>query len=178
EYPSWLYPITQGATTMWERWDGLKPDGTFEDVGMNSFNHYAYGAIGDWMYRTVAGLDGDPAAPGYKHILIHPHPGGGLTSASATLTTPYGAAGSAWRFVGDSFELAARVPANARATVRLPFAQLAEVTEGGRPVAGAPGVTRAVQDGAAVLVEVGSGHYAFAYPAPRLAAIVRGSAVR
>ncbi|HMC83964.1 MAG TPA: family 78 glycoside hydrolase catalytic domain, partial [Chitinophagaceae bacterium] len=71
-YPSWLYPVKMGATTIWERWDGQKTDSTFEDVGMNSFNHYAYGAIGDWMYRVVAGIE--IGEPGYKHILIQPHP--------------------------------------------------------------------------------------------------------
>ena len=75
DYPSWLYPVKQGATTIWERWDGQKPDGTFQDVGMNSFNHYAYGAIGDWMYRVMAGIEIDEATPGYKHILIQPRPG-------------------------------------------------------------------------------------------------------
>src|SRR5205814_1769616 len=64
EYPSWLYPVKQGATTIWERWDGQKPDGTFQDVGMNSFNHYAYGAVGDWMYRVMAGIEIDESAPG------------------------------------------------------------------------------------------------------------------
>jgi hypothetical protein len=74
EYPSWLYPVTKGATTIWERWDGIKPDGSFQDKGMNSFNHYAYGAIGEWMYRVSAGIDIDPQHPGYKHILIQPRP--------------------------------------------------------------------------------------------------------
>ena len=83
EYPSWLYPVKQGATTIWERWDGQKPDGSFQDAGMNSFNHYAYGAIGEWMYRVVAGLELDPREPGYKHVLVQPQPGGGLTSAEA-----------------------------------------------------------------------------------------------
>ncbi|MBN2000528.1 family 78 glycoside hydrolase catalytic domain, partial [candidate division KSB1 bacterium] len=73
-YPSWLYPVTQGATTIWERWDGQKPDGSFQDAGMNSFNHYAYGAIGDWLYRVVAGIEIDESNPGYKHIIIQPHP--------------------------------------------------------------------------------------------------------
>ena len=62
EYPSWLFPVKQGATTIWERWDGQKPDGTFQDVEMNSFNHYAYGAIGEWMYRVMAGIELDPSA--------------------------------------------------------------------------------------------------------------------
>src|SRR5690606_23424853 len=71
-YPSWLYPVTMGATTIWERWDGIKPDSTFQDKGMNSFNHYAYGAIGEWLYSVVAGIDVDPKEPGYKHVLIQP----------------------------------------------------------------------------------------------------------
>ena len=91
EYPSWLYPVTKGATTIWERWDGTKPDGSFQNPSMNSFNHYAYGAIGDWMYRVVAGIEIDEKQPGYKHILIQPRPGGGLTSAKASVETLYSA---------------------------------------------------------------------------------------
>ena len=166
KYPSWLYPITQGATTIWERWDGQKPDSSFQDTGMNSFNHYAYGAIGDWMVRSVAGLDLDEAAPGYKHIVIHPQPGGGLTSARAELMTQYGSAASGWTIEGGTFRLNARVPPNTRATVRLPGATLAQVMEGARAVAGAAGVTSAMQEGKSVVVEVGSGDYTFVYPAP------------
>ena len=97
EYPSWLYPVTQGATTIWERWDGQKPDGSFQDAGMNSFNHYAYGAVGDWMYRVMAGIDIDEAAPGYKHVIIAPRPGGGFTSVSArTSRCTAGRVGLGW----------------------------------------------------------------------------------
>ncbi len=96
-YPSWLYPVKQGATTIWERWDGVRIDGSFQNPGMNSFNHYAYGAIGDWLYRVVAGLTSDPAQPGYQRVLIHPHPGGGLTHAQAMLDTPLGRYAVAWR---------------------------------------------------------------------------------
>jgi len=173
EYPSWLYPVKQGATTIWERWDGQRPDGSFQDESMNSFNHYAYGAIGEWMYRVVAGLDIDPAQPAYRHMLVQPQPGGGFTHASAVLQTPYGEAASGWKLVGDELHASVRVPANARATVRLPEAMLAGVTEGGRAVTSASGVTRATQDGAAVVVEIGSGDYAFAYAAPALAARLR-----
>ena len=88
-YPSWLYQVKMGATTIWERWDGIKPDGTFQNPGMNSFNHYAYGAIGDWMFRVIAGIDIDPSGPGYKRIYIAPHPGGNLTHAGAELETLY-----------------------------------------------------------------------------------------
>ena len=166
EYPSWLYPVKQGATTIWERWDGQKPDGTFQDVGMNSFNHYAYGAIGDWMYRVMAGIDTDEAAPGYKHILIQPRPGGGFTEVRASHDTPYGKVASAWTRKDGTFELRVEVPGNTRATVRLPKAQLTSVTEGGQPLATGNGIGGPKQDGDTVVVEVGSGAYRFAYPSP------------
>jgi alpha-L-rhamnosidase len=163
DYPSWLYPVKQGATTIWERWDGQKPDGSFQNAGMNSFNHYAYGAIGDWMYRVMAGLQIDESMPGYKHILIQPQPGGGFTSVKASHDTMYGPASSAWTLKDGRFELAVEVPPNTRATVRLPKAQLASVTEGGQAVAKGNGITDSRQDGDAVVVEVGSGDYRFAY---------------
>lgn len=84
EYPSWLYPVTQSTTTIWERWDTQKPDGTIIE-GMNSFNHYAYGAIGEWLYSHVAGIQIDPQHPGYKHTILSPHPGGGLQWVKAEL---------------------------------------------------------------------------------------------
>jgi alpha-L-rhamnosidase len=164
EYPSWLYPITRGATTIWERWDGQRPDGSFQDASMNSFNHYAYGAIGDWMYRVVAGLDLDPEAPGYRHVLVRPQPGGGLTSVSASHESPYGPVASAWTLDKGRFELTVTIPPNARATVRLPGARLAEVTESGGPLGPGPGIARVGQDGDAVTAEIGSGIYRFAYP--------------
>ena len=164
DYPSWLYPVKQGATTIWERWDGIKPDGTFQDKGMNSFNHYAYGAIGDWMYSVMGGIAIDPAAPGYKHTFIQPRPGGGFTHVEVSHDTPYGRVGSAWTIGGPGFELVVEVPANTTATIRLPKARLAEVTEGGRTLAAADGVTASRQDGPDVVVEAGSGTYRFAYP--------------
>ena len=167
EYPSWLYPVTKGATTIWERWDGIKPDGSFQDPGMNSFNHYAYGAVGEWMYRVMAGLEIDPAHPGYAHILVQPHPGGSFTDVRASHETPYGRASSHWRLADGRFTLAVQVPPNATATVRLPRASLADVTEGGRMVRGDAGVSSAAQDGSDVTVEVGSGQYTFAYPMVR-----------
>jgi alpha-L-rhamnosidase len=166
EYPSWLYPVTQGATTIWERWDGQKPDGSFQDVGMNSFNHYAYGAIGDWMYRVVAGLELDEAAPGYKHVLIEPRPGGGLTKAGTSVESMYGLVASSWEIGDGKMTLKIEVPANTTATVRLPNAKLAEVSEGGKPVEGRTGISRTRQIQDAVVLEVGSGKYLFesAYP--------------
>jgi alpha-L-rhamnosidase len=164
EYPSWLYPVKQGATTIWERWDGQKPDGTFQDKSMNSFNHYAYGAIGEWMYRVMAGIELDPAAPGYKHVLIQPQSGGGFTNVKASHNSMYGRVSSAWTLKDGRFELAVEVPPNTRATVRLPGAQLANVTEGSQALANGNGITGSRQEGDAVVVEIGSGQYRFAYP--------------
>jgi alpha-L-rhamnosidase len=117
-YPSWLYPVKMGATTIWERWDGIKPDSTFQTPGMNSFNHYAYGAIGDWMYRVVAGIQ--ESAPGYKKILIAPQPGGKLTEASASLITPYGQVKSSWKIENNMLTLDFIIPPNTLAEIVLP----------------------------------------------------------
>ncbi|MFJ2235139.1 family 78 glycoside hydrolase catalytic domain [Streptomyces sp. NPDC087859] len=116
--PSWLYPVTMGATTIWERWDSMLPDGSINPGDMTSFNHYALGAVADWLHRTVAGLA--PAAPGYREILVHPRPSVEVTSASARHLTPYGEAGVAWERAGGTFRLDVRVPVGATALVHLP----------------------------------------------------------
>jgi len=161
-YPSWLYPITRGATTMWERWDGIRPDSSFEDPGMNSFNHYAFGAVGDWMYQNIGGIDVDPAAPGYRHSRIAPRPGAGLTSASASLETAYGTLQSAWKLDGERFTLDVTVPANTTAAVTLWNARLDQVREGGAGLTAREGIRAARQRGPDVVVDVGSGRYSFA----------------
>jgi len=163
-YPSWLYPVTQGATTIWERWDGQKPDGTFQDVGMNSFNHYAYGAIGEWLYHYVAGMDIDPAAPGYKHILLAPHPGGGLTNADAEFTSLYGKIKSAWKLEGNDFVYDVTVPANATATVTLPAAKPDQLTVNSQALP-VPMKESVKQTDKSLSVNIGSGSYQFRYPA-------------
>ncbi|MBL7856745.1 MAG: glycoside hydrolase family 78 protein [Cyclobacteriaceae bacterium] len=163
-YPSWLYPVKMGATTIWERWDGIKPDSTFQTPGMNSFNHYAYGAIGDWMYRVVAGIDTDESKPGYKAIVIKPHIGGGLTTAQATLETPYGEAKSAWKLSNGKITLEIKVPVNTTAKVFVPVTSDAAVWEGGKPIASNSGIkVLSREDGYSVL-EVGSGQYVFTTP--------------
>ncbi len=121
-YPSWLYPVTMGATTIWERWDGQKPDSTFQDPGMNSFNHYAYGAIGKWLYQVVAGIGIDENSPGYKHVIIHPRPGGGLTSAKATHNSMYGTISSGWIVDGETMTMEVEIPVNTSATIHIPGA--------------------------------------------------------
>jgi len=164
EYPSWLYPITQGATTIWERWDGQKPDGTFQDVGMNSFNHYAYGAIGEWMYATVAGLQLDDDAPGYKHTVIAPEPGGGLSNAKASIDSIYGPVASGWEIANGKLILQVIVPPNTTATVRVPNAKLKDLREGGQPISNRPEFSAAHEDHDAAVLTIGSGTYTFESP--------------
>ena len=119
-YPSWLFSINQGATTMWERWNSYSHADGFGDASMNSYNHYAYGAIGQFMYERVAGLSPDPKHPGYKHFFVRPLVGGPLTSARAELETGYGKAVSGWQLVGGELEMKVVVPPNATATVVFP----------------------------------------------------------
>ena len=167
KYPSWLYPVLQGATTIWERWDGQKPDGSFQDKGMNSFNHYAYGAIGEWLYQHVAGIQIDENQPGYKHILFAPHPGGGLRNASAELSTLYGKVASTWKIDNDNFVYEVTIPANTNATITLPYAKADQVKQNGVTVTG--GLVQIKTD---VQVNLGSGKYSFTYPAQALLAAV------
>ncbi|HEX7056717.1 MAG TPA: family 78 glycoside hydrolase catalytic domain [Bacilli bacterium] len=123
DYPSWLYPITRGATTIWEHWDGIKEDGSFWSDEMNSYNHYAYGSIGEWFYRIVAGIDTDEDRPVYKHIRFRPHPVAGWSFAKAVLQTLYGEVRSEWAVnEADSglLTLSVAIPANTTATIELP----------------------------------------------------------
>ena len=146
-FPSWLYPITQGATTTWERWDAWTHDKGFSDTGMNSFNHYAFGAVGAWMYATIGGIRLDPSRPAFKHVIIRPQPiGSRLTHARAALRSMYGRIESSWRVDGDSFTLNVTIPPNTTATIYVPGER---VTDGGPAFAdGAP-------------IDVGAGRYAF-----------------
>jgi alpha-L-rhamnosidase len=129
-WPSWLYPVTQGATTIWERWDGWTEENGFQDKGMNSFNHYAYGSIGAWLYGTVAGIEIDPEQPAYKHSILRPQPGGDLTCAAARLQTLYGELVSDWRIENGRFAWDVVIPANTTATVILPNGETHEVAAG------------------------------------------------
>ncbi len=157
EYPSWGYSIRHGATTIWERWDGWTPERGFQSPGMNSFNHYSLGSVGEWLYETVGGLA--PGAPGWHHVLVAPRPGGGLDRARTALDTPYGPVSCGWRVAGDVVEVDVEIPANTTATVRLPAG--GEVHESGRAAATAPGVRRVALDGTDRVLDVGSGSYRF-----------------
>ena len=160
-WPSWLYAVTQGATTIWERWNGWTHDEGFADPGMNSYNHYAYGAVGDWLYATVAGLDTDPSRPGYQHLVLRPRPGGGLTHARAALDTLYGRAASAWQRHDGAFDWQITVPPNATATACVPAPFGATITENGRPIEHAEGVEFLRGEEGVAVYRLGSGSYYF-----------------
>ena len=160
-WPSWLYSVTQGATTIWERWDGWTHDKGFQDPKMNSFNHYAYGAIGAWMYAVIGGIDLDPDQPGYKHIIMRPRPGGGLTYATAELDSPYGTIRSAWTQENDRFDWNVTVPANSAATVYIPANDAPDVTESGQALDRANGVTFLHMEAGFAVLRLTSGTYSF-----------------
>ena len=127
DFPSWLYQVEQGATTVWEHWDGLKPDGSMWSADMNSFNHYAYGSVGKWLYEVCAGLSRDEKQPGYKHFYVEPHPGGGIEYAQTTHLCEYGDIIVRWEKREDQILLDVSVPHNTSATLVLP--QDCEITE-------------------------------------------------
>ncbi|HET9858859.1 MAG TPA: family 78 glycoside hydrolase catalytic domain, partial [Nocardioidaceae bacterium] len=163
DYPSWGYEIGKGATTIWERWNSIGPNGEFGDVGMNSFNHYAYGAAGEWMYRTLAGISA--LEPGYRRVLIAPEPGEGIDSASLSHRTPYGVVATSWAKTADGMTLEATVPGNSTAEVHVPAANRWAVTEGGQPATDSDGVRFVRMDDGSAVFDVGSGDYDFAVDA-------------
>ena len=158
-YPSWLYPVKMGATTIWERWDGEKTDSTFQDPGMNSFNHYAYGAIGDWMYRVSAGIE--TMGPGYKHILIQPHPSKKLSYSRASFESSYGTINSGWERKDGKIIIKVKIPANTTATIILPVAGPDKVTEAGKPLDQNAYLKEIKNTNNNLSIKVGSGDYSF-----------------
>jgi alpha-L-rhamnosidase len=120
EFPSWLYMVNMGATTIWERWDGLRPDTTFQKPQMNSFNHPALGSVGDWLYRKVAGIEQEPGVPGFKSIVIKPCPGEGLDWVKASYECPYGTIRCEWKKADGNFILRVEIPVNTGARIYVP----------------------------------------------------------
>ncbi len=179
--PSWGYMIDQGATTMWERWDGYVAGRGFHDPGMNSFNHYAFGSIGEWIWQNVVGLAPDEEYPGYEQFEVQPRPGGGLTWARGRYESIRGPIEVAWRIEGDALEVDLTVPPNTIAHVSLPASgriwgdhDLAR--EGEKPLQEAPGISEfdirhatvrsedRIGDRYTVLFHAGSGRYHFTVP--------------
>jgi len=160
--PSWRYMIEHGATTIWERWDGYVEGRGFQDPGMNSFNHYAFGAVGEWMFRTILGINPDDRNPGFKHFTIRPRPGGGLAWARGSYESVHGTIAADWKINNDSFTLTVMVPVNTRATVYVPADEQNAVTESGKPPEKAEGVEFLRKEDGAAVFRVKSGTYRFA----------------
>jgi alpha-L-rhamnosidase len=161
-YPSWLFEVQQGATSIWERWNGWTPEQGFYSPRMNSFNHYAFGAVGDWMYRYLAGLD--PVEPGYRRVELHPRPGSGFTSARATHESLYGVHACDWRLESGTLRVDAHVPANTFATFVLPIDRLDGITLNGQAV----GADRAQVAASEVRIDAPPGQHALEVPYPAL----------
>ncbi len=162
-YPSWLQQVLWGSTTMWERWDGWRPDKGFQDPGMNSFNHYWLGCVSEWLFTQAAGIDTD--GPGFKRITIRPEivaPNVGFSWVKAAYNSIRGRIASDWKLDNGRFNLEVTVPGNCTATVYVPATSVASVTESGKPATQAKGVKFLRQEGDQAVFEIGSGKYAFA----------------
>jgi alpha-L-rhamnosidase len=161
-YPSWLQQVLWGSTTMWERWDGWRPDKGFQDPGMNSFNHYWLGCVSEWLFTQAAGLDTD--GPSFKKIVVRPEivsPDKGFSWVKATYNSIRGPVSSAWKIENGKFRLQVSVPANCTAIVHIPTRQAGEIKENGRPAAKREGIKLIGQEGNRAVFEIGSGQYSF-----------------
>jgi alpha-L-rhamnosidase len=158
-FPSWGFSIKQGATSIWERWDGWTPEKGFQDPGMNSFAHYSFGAVYQWMVENIGGIKSD--GPAYKQIVIEPHPGGRLKHAETSYRSIRGEIATSWTEQDRSLTLSVMIPANTTATVIFPASGPAAITESGRPLTQAEGVKVEGSEGGRTVLKVGSGRYTF-----------------
>ena len=163
-YPGWLFPVKNGATTIWERWNSWTPEEGFNKENMNSFNHYAYGSVVSWLYDTVAGLQPLPEAPGWKRFRIAPLPGGGLTHATGRVMTPHGLASSAWQVEKNEVKLVVMIPPNTEAEVALPTVRPESVTCDGKPLATGSVRRTTIAGAERTVVTLPSGRYEFRMP--------------
>ena len=162
--PSWGSMLDNGATTIWERWDGHIKSRGFQFQPMNSFNHFAFGAVEEWMWQTIVGLVPDEQNPGYKHFSVHPLPGGDLSSAHGRYHSIYGPIDIQWKIAGGYFSLDVTVPPNTSADIYVPGAAPLSIEESGTPVARSRGVSNVHSVGDAAIIQVGSGEYHFRAP--------------
>jgi alpha-L-rhamnosidase len=158
-FPSWLFSVKHGATTIWERWDGWTPEKGFQDPGMNSFNHYSLGSCGEYLFGYIGGIR--PSSPGFKTILIDPVIRDGLTWAKTSFDSIHGEISTAWKVKGKRLTLEVVVPANTTAMVCIPTVNPKGITESGKLVANAEDMEFVQLDGEKVDIVVGSGHYKF-----------------
>ena len=161
DYPSWLYPVRHGATTIWERWNGWTEKDGFFNPQMNSFNHYSLGSVGEWLYRCVAGIELDPEVNGFKHFQIKPYPGGGLDYVGASYQSMYGLIHSRWQRQSESLILDVTIPANTAARIYVPSDPGTIVLEGDMAADKVPGIDSMGRDGEYAVYQVPAGQYCF-----------------
>ncbi|MHA6484885.1 alpha-L-rhamnosidase [Paenibacillus sp. strain BS8-2] len=162
EYPSWLYSVIQGASTIWERWDGWTVEKGFQRAGMNSLCHYAFGSVGEWLYEHVGGISREPDSKGFRTARIRPRPLGGLHHADAEYDSLYGMISSSWKLEGEQFELEVRIPPNSQAYIHIPAAPNTSIFEGDVLAADAEGIREVGRgDGDTAVLLVSSGRYVF-----------------
>lgn len=161
DYPSWLYPVRHGATTIWERWNGWTAEDGFFNPQMNSFNHYSLGSVGEWLYRFAAGIELDAETNGFGRFVIRPYPGGGLRYAEARYRSIHGLIQSRWEREGNRMMLSVAIPANTTTRVFVPSDPGTEIREGGRPADRSEGVERVGRGGMFAVFHVQSGRYEF-----------------
>ena len=161
DYPSWLYEVKLGATTIWERWNSILPDGKIGELGMNSLNHYAYGSVVEWMFRNMCGLNPVEDCPGFRKVRLAPQPNGLLQWAKATLDSVSGLYESGWRIEEDGLHFEFTIPFNTTAELVLPDALLLSVTVNGQALS-TLGLEAKEQDGD-VLVTLPTGKYLMNY---------------
>jgi alpha-L-rhamnosidase len=158
-FPSWGFSIKHGATSIWERWDGWTPEKGFQDPGMNSFAHYSFGAVYQWIVENIGGIRSD--GPGYRKIVIAPQLDPRLTWAETAYDSIRGRIESRWETQKGQLQVTVTIPANTTATVQLPAASATEITEGGRPLAEADGVKFLRHEGHRAYLAVSPGTYRF-----------------
>ena len=165
-FPSWLFSVKQGATTIWERWDGWTPKKGFQNPGMNSFNHYSLGSCGEWMFDTVAGIGVDPDQPGFSHIVIRPRPGGDISEAKGSFDSIHGKISSEWHLRNGRFSLHVIIPINTTALIDLPTSNASSIREGGTAMESHPEIKSMAAPAQEIRYSVGSGDYTFSCQVP------------
>jgi len=161
DYPSWLYPVLHGATTIWERWNGWTEEEGFFNPQMNSFNHYSLGSVGEWLYRCAAGIELDPHINGFKKILLRPYPGGRLEYAGAEYQSIHGLIKSRWLRQNNTLTLEVTIPANTSARIYIPSDPGTPIWESGIPVEKAAEIKALRRDGQFAVFDIPSGSYQF-----------------
>ena len=162
--PSWGYSIKQGATTVWERWDAFVAGRGFQSAGMNSFNHYAFGSVGEWMYENILGLNLDEQHPAYKHFLIHPKPGGNITWARGEYLSVQGKIMVDWKIQNGQFSLKVEVPTNTTAAIYIPNSNRQQILESGQLAKNSSGIEQIGEEKNCTVFQVAGGEYSFLVP--------------